>query len=138
MIPSLPSAPTYESVTSSGFTVRWGTCQDGVNSLYRVEYRRNGNSGWTTKNATTQGYVFIGLPHNTLYNIRVSCYWKDDAGLLRIFPGEFKEISVRTHCTDPEKVTITRVTSRLTADKHNPVAHVQLEWQVHIYNYTKD
>ena len=97
VIPSLPSAPTSELVTSSGFTVRWGTCHDGVNSMYRVEYRRQGESGWTAKN-TMRGYEFIRLPHNTLYYVRVSCYWKDDAGLLRIFPDEYKEISVRTHC----------------------------------------
>ena len=99
VIPTLTSGPASESVTSRGFTIRWGSCQHGENGFYRFENRKKDAGEWTTKNATSRFAVITGLLRNHEYYVRVSCYWKDSSGLFRLIPGVHEEILVKTLCT---------------------------------------
>ena len=113
-IPSLSSGPTSKSVTSHGFTVEWGTCENGDNSMYRVLYRKRGVSVWTVRNVTQKVAVFNDLPHNTHYHVRIMCYWRDKSSdSLRLIANLFNQINVRTLCTGRYSIDMCSFSYRL-------------------------
>jgi len=66
------TALSASSVTSNSAALNW----TGVSctSKYKIQYRKQGTSGWTTQYSTTNTYTITGLLANTTYEYHVETY----------------------------------------------------------------
>ena len=60
------------SITSTSATVNWTGVACWVK--YKVQYRKQGISAWTSKYSTTTSYTIIGLQANTSYEYRITTF----------------------------------------------------------------
>ncbi|MCS6990748.1 MAG: fibronectin type III domain-containing protein [Chitinophagales bacterium] len=63
-----PTGLTATGITQTSATISWNAMACAVE--YRLQYRKQGTSGWTNKTTSTNSYTITGLTANTTYEYR--------------------------------------------------------------------
>lgn len=63
-----PTGLTASGITQTSATISWNAMLCGVE--YRLQYRKQGTSGWTNKTVATNSYTITGLTAGTTYEYR--------------------------------------------------------------------
>ncbi|MCS6917601.1 MAG: T9SS type A sorting domain-containing protein [Chitinophagales bacterium] len=63
-----PTGMTASGITQTSATISWNAMACGVE--YRLQYRKQGTSGWTNKTVATNSYTITGLTAATTYEYR--------------------------------------------------------------------
>lgn len=82
----------FQNITADGATVYWE--QEGLATAYNMEYKKEGDAGWTLVEETIHDhrYIFTGLDPDMVYHIRIKPVC-DESALL-----EWGTASFRTGC----------------------------------------
>lgn len=68
-----PTSITATAITNTGATISWNAVADAIK--YRIRYKKQGTSSWTTKSTTSTSQAITGLQSNStyLYQLRTQC-----------------------------------------------------------------
>ncbi len=112
--PTQPGTLSASAVTIDSATVSWGasTDVDGDTVTYFVEYRRNGDSPWTSAGSTTStSQPLTGLDSGQSYDVQVTPDDGMDVGTTRTALNLFETIFVNTPPTQPGALSANSITS---------------------------
>ena len=112
--PTQPGTLSASAITINSATVSWGasTDVDGDTINYLVEYRRNGDTPWTSAGSTTStSQPLAGLDSGQAYDVQVTPDDGVDTGTARTTPNLFETVFVNTPPTQPGTLSATSVTS---------------------------
>lgn len=68
--PTTPTNITTSEVTSTGFKISWDAVSGAT--LYKIQYRVNGVTAWTSLDVNTNSKTLSGLTSNTIYEFRIA------------------------------------------------------------------
>ncbi len=105
-VATVPAAPSVAAISTTTATVSWAAVTGAVS--YRVEYKQDVATTWTTVNTTTTSANLTGLSANTLHNVRV--YSLCDASTLSTASTTINFTTLSTPCGAPPTPSVSSIT----------------------------